>query len=94
MVDEYVGGANDAIALCLHAVGIVVIFEHTNPELLVQRADRIINPAAQGHTKHREHVNVRDFTVAGPTLLPREGFHFTPGSVRNLDPRFVPYEIR
>src|SRR5688572_32723047 len=63
VMDERVGGADYAIAIGTHALRVIIVLEHPNPEPFIEWSNSVVGLPPHGHAEHREHVNVGHLSV-------------------------------
>ncbi len=89
VVDEGVPGAPDLPALGPGAAVVVVVFEHADPEALVERPDRLVDLALHREAEHGEHRDREDVAVVLARELLGPGRQVLDRVVADLDLRFV-----
>ena len=89
VMDEHVFGARDAEPRRPNSHRKIVIFEESDLEAGVERADRIPYRAPQRGTEHRGRTDVERLTMVAARVLTRKLLQFAVGPIRHDDFRFV-----
>ena len=94
VVDEDIFRANQAIPFGLETHRIVIVFEHSDTILLIERADSLVSFAPHGEAKHGKHRNLKLRLRVCLAILPGKSFELAIAAIRRLDLGLVADPVR
>src|SRR5262245_3968566 len=88
-MNEYILGADDALAGPANAQRKVIVLEHADVEALVEHADLVEKRAPEHDAEHRQHLDIEAPARAGGRIALREPVHAFQSVVIDFNPGFV-----